>query len=107
MAICVVNSDIHLSIKRPGKKIDLSLLTKPDSSKKTSISGGNNLMSHQNCARLSSFLCNAILWTKKCKLMLTYTTELKRANIQRFALISTEEITLNILYLSLFDRNIH
>ena len=56
-------------MQKMAEKINSSLLTKPDLSKKTTISGGNNMMSHQNCASLSSFLCSAILWTYKCKLM--------------------------------------
>lgn len=83
-------------MQKMAEKINSSLLTKPDLSKKITISGGNNMMSHQNCASLFSFLWSAILWTYKCKLMLLTT----RANIQRFALIRTEEIALNILSLN-------
>lgn len=79
-------------MQKMAEKINSSLLTKPDLSKKTTISGGNNMMSHQNCASLFSFLWSAILWTYKCKLML-----LTHA---RFALIRTEEIVLNILSLN-------
>lgn len=57
-------------MQKMAEKINSSLLTKPDLSKKTTISGGNNMMSHQNCASLFSFLWSAILWTYKCKLML-------------------------------------
>ena len=57
-------------MQKMAEKINSSLLTKPDLSKKTTISGGNNMMSHQNCASLFSFLWSAILWTYKCKLIL-------------------------------------